>query len=108
MEPVLIRQGFLHEDHLNYLISLNYPPEALFQNIGSRTRKHIRYGLKQNTVVIQEVRDELANLMNITGLASLCPEGGGALVNFGHNICIHSPLRLKLSKVGYQIMRKFM
>jgi hypothetical protein len=33
---------------------------------------------------------------------------GGTLVNFGRNVCVHSPLRLKLSQEGYQMMRKFL
>jgi len=58
MEPVLNRQGFLYQAHLNYLINLGCPPEAIFQNIGSRTRKHIRHSLNQGKVVIEEVTNE--------------------------------------------------
>jgi serine/alanine adding enzyme len=32
---------------------------------------------------------------------------GGDLVNFGRNVNVHSPLRLKLSQAGYQIVRRF-
>ncbi len=30
---------------------------------------------------------------------------GGELVCFGRNICVHSPVRLQLSKLGYRILR---
>ena len=33
---------------------------------------------------------------------------GGTLVNFGRNICVHQPVALKLSKVGYQLTRRFL
>jgi lipid II:glycine glycyltransferase (peptidoglycan interpeptide bridge formation enzyme) len=32
---------------------------------------------------------------------------GGELVNFGRNVCIHAPFRLKLSQEGYQMVRRF-
>lgn len=31
---------------------------------------------------------------------------GGTLVNYGRCICIHAPVRLKLSQVGYQVLRR--
>jgi serine/alanine adding enzyme len=33
---------------------------------------------------------------------------GGALVNYGRNICVHAPLRLQVSRVGYQVARRFL
>ena len=33
---------------------------------------------------------------------------GGELVCFGRNICVHSPLRLAFSKMGYAIFRRFL
>jgi serine/alanine adding enzyme len=33
---------------------------------------------------------------------------GGELVCFGRNICIHSPLSLRLSKLGYRVLRRFL
>lgn len=33
---------------------------------------------------------------------------GGTLINYGRNTCVHMPMRLKVSRVGYQIARKFM
>ncbi|MEM2125313.1 MAG: GNAT family N-acetyltransferase [Candidatus Methanosuratincola sp.] len=32
---------------------------------------------------------------------------GGELVNFGRNVRVHSPLRLKISQAGYQLVRRF-
>lgn len=33
---------------------------------------------------------------------------GGCLVNYGRNIGVHAPLRLKASEVGYQLLRKYL
>jgi hypothetical protein len=33
---------------------------------------------------------------------------GGVLVNYGRNICVHGPLRLKVSQAGYQLLRRFL
>jgi serine/alanine adding enzyme len=33
---------------------------------------------------------------------------GGKQVNFGRNVCVHAPARLKLSEFGYRIVRRFM
>jgi serine/alanine adding enzyme len=53
---VLQQQGFAYEDHLNFLIDLNYPVEGILQNIGARTRKHIRQALRKGNVIVEEVR----------------------------------------------------
>ena len=57
MQPILRQHGFVYEDHLNYLIDLRRPPEAILQGIGRRTRKNIRRGLRQGEVVIEEVKE---------------------------------------------------
>jgi serine/alanine adding enzyme len=57
-QPTLRARGFVYEDHLNYLIDLRADPEAILQNIGRRTRKHIRRGLRQDKVVVQEAREQ--------------------------------------------------
>ncbi len=49
--------GFVYEDHLNYLIDLNNSPEQILQNIGSRTRQHIRRGLRKGIVVVECMSD---------------------------------------------------
>lgn len=33
---------------------------------------------------------------------------GGREVNFGRNICVHAPTRLKVSEIGYSVLRKFL
>jgi len=60
--PVLQEYGFEYEPHLNYLIDLSDGPEAVFQAIGSRTRKNIRRGLNRGEVLVDEIkeRDQLA------------------------------------------------
>jgi serine/alanine adding enzyme len=55
LQPVLNDNGFAYEDHLNYLVDLNRPPERILQGIGSRTRKKIRRALRQGEVIIEEV-----------------------------------------------------
>ena len=47
IQPVLNECGFAYEEHLNYLIDLKCSPEQLLQNIGPRTRKHIRRALRR-------------------------------------------------------------
>lgn len=55
IQPLLQQCGFLYEDHLDYLINLDCSPERILQNIGSRTRKHIRRGLRKGSVVVEEI-----------------------------------------------------
>jgi CelD/BcsL family acetyltransferase involved in cellulose biosynthesis len=57
VQPILRECNFVYEDHLNYLISLQQPPEVVLQNIGPRTRKHIRRGLRRGEVAIEEARE---------------------------------------------------
>lgn len=57
IQPILRKQGFAYEDHLNYLIDINLPSEAIFQNIGKRTRKNIRRALNKGEVLIEEVKE---------------------------------------------------
>ena len=56
LQPILREHGFVYEDHLNYLIDLKRPPEAVFQGIGRRTRKNIRRGLRRGEVNVQEAK----------------------------------------------------
>ncbi len=58
VRSVLKECGFVYADHLNYLIDLNRPPEAVFESIGRRTRKNIRHGLNQGQVIIEEVKEQ--------------------------------------------------
>ena len=57
VQPVLDSCGFVHADHLNYLIDLDRPVEEIMQGIGARTRKNIRRGLRRGEVMIEEVRE---------------------------------------------------
>jgi len=54
-QPVLNDCGFVYENHLNYLIDLDRSVEQVVQDIGARTRKHIRRGLRKQKVVVEEV-----------------------------------------------------
>jgi hypothetical protein len=58
LQPILNRYGFVYEDYLNYLIKLNRSADFVFQNIGRRTRKHIRRELRRNKVNISVVKEE--------------------------------------------------
>jgi hypothetical protein len=57
IQPILRRCGFSYEDHLDYLIDLDCSSEQVLQNIGSRTRKHIRQALKRGNVTVEEIVD---------------------------------------------------
>jgi len=52
---ILTSCGYQYEDHLNYLIDLDRPPEAILNSIGKRTRKRIRKGLRSGLVTINDV-----------------------------------------------------
>jgi serine/alanine adding enzyme len=54
LQSILNANGFVYKDHLDYLIDLDRPPEAVLQSIGRRTRKKIRRALRQGQVVIEE------------------------------------------------------
>jgi hypothetical protein len=56
--PLLDKQGFKFEGHLDYQINLGRSVEEVFQDIGPRTRKNIRRGLNKGHVSIQEVREK--------------------------------------------------
>lgn len=57
LRPVLDANGFLYEDHLNYLIDLDRSADEVLQGIGARTRKKIRRGLRDKLVQISEVTE---------------------------------------------------
>lgn len=54
-QPLFNEAGFVYEDHLNYLIDLDGPPEEVFSRIGKRTQRNIKRGLNLNRVTIEEV-----------------------------------------------------
>jgi lipid II:glycine glycyltransferase (peptidoglycan interpeptide bridge formation enzyme) len=57
LQTVLNECGFMYEDHLNYLIDLDRPPENILQSMGRRTRKHIRRSLRRGLVKIEEIKN---------------------------------------------------
>jgi serine/alanine adding enzyme len=57
IQTVLAQVGYTFEDYLDYLIDLDYSPEQLMQNIGPRTRKHIRQALRREKIIVEEVTD---------------------------------------------------
>jgi serine/alanine adding enzyme len=57
VQPTLHTHGFIYEDHLNYLIDLKRSPDVVLQSVGSRTRKHIRRGLRRGCVVVEEAEE---------------------------------------------------
>jgi serine/alanine adding enzyme len=57
IQPEFCQCGFIYEKHLNYLVDLNCSTEELLQRIGSRTRKHIRRGLRKGNVIVEQVTD---------------------------------------------------
>ena len=62
LQGVFEQYGFIYADHLNYLIDLNCTPEQVLQNIGARTRKHIRHAMRKGKVQIELItmRSQLA------------------------------------------------
>lgn len=62
VQPLLQKCGFRYEPHLNYLIDLDRPTDAIFESIGKRTRKNIRHELHRGRVAVEEVkaRDQIA------------------------------------------------
>jgi len=57
LQSLLHTCGFTYEKHLNYLINLDRSKEAIFQDIGWRTRKNIRRGLNRGEIIIEDVTD---------------------------------------------------
>lgn len=67
LHPLLAAQGFTHEGHLNYLIDLDRPVEAIMESIGARTRKNIRRALRDEQLRVVEVtgRDQVASVYQL-------------------------------------------
>ncbi len=55
-QPVFWKNGFVREDHLNYLVNVGCSPEDILMNIGPRTRKAIRRGVRAAKVAVEEVK----------------------------------------------------
>jgi lipid II:glycine glycyltransferase (peptidoglycan interpeptide bridge formation enzyme) len=59
LQPILEKNGFVYEEHLNYLIDLNRPSDEILQSVGRSTRKKIRKTLRDNLVQIIEVKNRV-------------------------------------------------
>lgn len=55
VQPIMRRSEFFYEDHLNYLIDLNRPPDEIMEGMRKRTRKHISSGIRKGDVTVQAV-----------------------------------------------------
>ena len=62
LQRVLTDNGFVYEDHLNFLVDLDRSPEAILQSFGRRTRKQIRRELRRGELMVEEVeqREQVA------------------------------------------------
>jgi serine/alanine adding enzyme len=56
IQPVLRRNGFAYEEHLNFLIKLDRPPAELWRNIRSSARRNIQKAQREAVSII-EVED---------------------------------------------------
>jgi serine/alanine adding enzyme len=93
LQPVLEGHGFAYEEHLNYLIDLDRPPEAIMQDISKRTRKQIRRGLRKGEVVVEEVQDrqglaECYELLRQTYAAAQVPLAGASLFEAAYDLLL--------------------
>ena len=106
VQPILREQDFVYEDHLNYLIDLKRPPEAIFQDIGRRTRKHIRRGLGREEVVVAEVRERervatCYDLLRRTYLAARVPLADRSLFEAAFDLLYpKNMIRFTLASIG--------
>ncbi len=67
---VLESNSFIYEDHLDYLVDLNRPPEEIFSRIGKRTQKNLRQEMKKNRVRVEELysRDQIPEWYHVLKL----------------------------------------
>jgi CelD/BcsL family acetyltransferase involved in cellulose biosynthesis len=61
-QPILKERGFKYEEHLNYLVDLKRPPDAILESFKPGLRKTVRRGLRDGQVTVTELteRDDLA------------------------------------------------
>jgi serine/alanine adding enzyme len=64
IQNVLHRQGYLYEDHLNYLIDLQREPEIILKSFSEDARRRIRRNVKRGVVTVKDVtsRSQLATV----------------------------------------------
>lgn len=104
-QAILSQSGFVYEDHLNYLIDLQRPPESILQSIGTRTRKHIRRALRQGEVTVEEIDDRsqidlVYNLLSQTYREARVPLAGKDLFDAAFEV-LHprGMIRFSLARV---------
>jgi serine/alanine adding enzyme len=56
LQPVLNESGFVHEEHLNFLIDLTQSREEIWRSIRSNARRNVKKARKSQ-VVVEEVED---------------------------------------------------
>ena len=86
---VLRSCGYQFEPHLDFLIDLDRPPDAILQAIGTRTRAHIRRGLRAGRVQIEEARtqselEECYRLLRLTYERARIPLASPSLFEAAH------------------------
>jgi len=53
LQPLLRKNKFFFEEHLNYLINLDRTPQELLKSFHKRTRKHISRGLRKGLLKVE-------------------------------------------------------
>jgi serine/alanine adding enzyme len=53
VQPILEDSGFVHEDHLNFLIDLKRPPDEIWSSLHGNVRTNVRQARKKGVVVEQ-------------------------------------------------------
>ena len=57
MQDVLQQNGYVYEDHLNYLIDLQREPDVILKSFKEDARRRIRRNLKRGIVTIKDIDD---------------------------------------------------
>lgn len=108
VSTVMLEEGFIYEDHLNYLINLERPVEEIFEGIGKRTRKNIKNGLNKARVIVEEAgdRSEIAScyrLLDMTYRGAHVPLADASLFEAAFDILSPKKMvRFTLAKVDEQ------
>ena len=106
IQAVLNQCGFIYEDHLNYLISLNRPIDDIFRSFGQQARNRIRRELRRGEIVIQaEIRKEHIydwyDLLRQTYTAARVPLADRSLFEAVFNIlCPLGMAKFHIARVG--------
>lgn len=58
VQPILQKQNFVYEDHLNYLIDLKRTPETMMQGFSKRLRKRLRKGLRDEYIQVDTIANK--------------------------------------------------